>query len=237
MNIHNELYFMYKNGKIGNREILNALDQGIISQESYRVITEQPVEWTLEQTITHKVNELNYYCNKNIVAGVDVELEDGSVEHFSLTSDDQNNINSKQMDIILGAKTVVYHADGCQFKEYSASDMRRICVYAKSKIDAETAYRNNLREWIKKLTDIDKIRSIRYGDLIPEEHWTDGWRLVQETLNVSMAKSGDTMTEPVVLGDDQPTGDAEAEEEPKENIMTKAVKAVTGKSRKKKNEE
>lgn len=227
MNVHNDLYFMYHDGIIGDCEVLTAYDKGIINEESCRVILSQDVEWTVEQAIANKNKEFSYYCGKAIASGVDVPLADGTVEHFSLTSDDQNNLNMKMTQLMMGDKSVEYHADGKPFKMYSANDMSTIHAYYRSKVDSETAYRNNLKEWINKLDTVEKIREIVYGAEIPEEYWTEGWRNIQNTINISYS------TPTVAVQSEEVSAPVE-EEQPKESVLAKAVNAVTGKTKKKK---
>lgn len=233
MNIHNDLYYQYISAKIGSASILKAYEKGYIDSESFNVIMALTPNYTIEQIIEYKSDEFNYFCDKAISAGIDVELGDGSKEHFSLTSDDQININTALTQIMMGTTEIEYHADGGPFKVYSSQDMLKICLAAQGKTRFETAYRNNLREWIKQLKDVEEIRKITYGVPIPEEYWTEGWRSIQEKIEKQKAEelkkqTASSSDEPQAQSDDVPV------EEPKENILTKAVNAVTGKSSKKK---
>lgn len=233
MNIHNELYILYREGAIGSAEVLTAYSKGFIDDQSCNVILGQQPSYTLDKIIYHKNREFNYFCTKVINEGIDVELSDGSVKHFSLSNEDQLNINTALTQIMMGATEIEYHADGGPFVTYSAEDMSRICTMGQGKVLTETAYRNNLREWIKQLTDIEEIRKISYGTPIPEEYWTEGWRSIQEKIT---AQTAQTVKENDIAGmsEEQHSEETPAEEQPKENIVSKAINAVTGKSRKKK---
>lgn len=234
MNVHNNLYVLYANGVIGNAEVLRAYDQGIINVESCNAIMGQTPKYTLDAIIRHKTNEFSYLCSKQISAGIDVTLSDGSTKHFSLSDQDQININSAYNDIISGDTAIEYHADGEPFKVYSVDDMLRICSIARGKVKSETVYRNNLREWIKQLTDVEEIRKISYGVPIPEEYWTEGWRSIQEKI-AAQYKQSSVGSDVVVMSEEQHSEEiTEDKEQSKETIVSKAINAVTGKSRKKK---
>lgn len=246
MNIHNELFFMYRDGHVDSADILTAYDKGHITIESCNAILAQSPDYTLEQIIKAKSDEFNYFCSKNISKGVDITLADGTTEHFSLTTDDQLNINRAFMQVIAGETDIEYHADGKPFKNYSAADISTIYGITQGKVNSETIYRNNLREWINQLKDVEEIRKITYGTPIPEEYWTEGWRSVQEKIaeqlkanEQSTEQTGEANAEPVLLSEEQHAVEETTktvEEAPKESIVQKAVKAVTKKTRKKKAE-
>lgn len=231
------LYNKYLKAEIGTYGLMRAYELGYINKESFNVIAEQLPSYSLEQVQFHKAKEFNYFCGKNIDHGIDVTLSSGETEHFSLTDTDQININSALTEIMMGATDVEYHSDNGPFKVYSADDMLLICTTAQSKVKTETAYRNNLREWIKQLTDVEEIRKITYGTEIPEEYWTEGWRSIQEKIKKQQEdelKKVNEQVAPVTAEEHDAVEEVSpAEEAPKEGIVTKAVNAITGKSSKK----
>lgn len=71
------------------------------------------VKWNktdLPTLAQRKVDMANETCQNTIYAGLDVELTTGT-KHFSLSLEDQQNINSKFQEVTLGATE-------CQYKEH-----------------------------------------------------------------------------------------------------------------------
>lgn len=233
MNLHNDLYAQYASAKIGSANILRAYENGYINAESTNVILSLTPNYTLEQVVKFKSEEFSYFCDKNIASGIDVTLNDGTTEHFSLTDNDQININSALTELMMGVESIEYHSDNGPFKLYSSDDMMTIYTTAQSKVKTETAYRNNLREWIKQLTDVEEIRKIAYGMDIPEEYWTDGWRSIQEKIKRQQEGEYNKVTEQVMSVSAEDHGAEESTiVEPKEGIVAKAINTITGKSTK-----
>lgn len=86
--------------------------------------------WRKDDLLTLSEKQLsmaNETCQQKIYAGIDVELS-GGMEHFSLETHDQANIESMFTAVTLGAKEQQYHCDGGEVKTYH----RRIAclVYA-----------------------------------------------------------------------------------------------------------
>ena len=236
MNIHNMLVSKLVDNSIGRAEVLAAYDKGFISIDSVNaLINISPKYDTVELAIKHKSAEFNYFCSKSISQGIDVTMEDGTVEHFSLSTADQLNINRNITNALMGMKEIEYHADGGPQKVYSVEDMNRIYSTMQAKINSETTYRNNLREWIQKLKDFEEIRKIQYGDEIPEEYWTDGWRDIQT--RIAKALEDKNSPEPEVSENSTSEQESAPETTENEGIVSKVVNAVTKKKTRKKKAE
>ena len=69
-----------------------------------------------------KVDMANETCQNTIYAGIDVELT-GGTKHFSLSLEDQQNINAKFQEITLGATECQYKEDGGDMVIYPAEDI------------------------------------------------------------------------------------------------------------------
>lgn len=234
MNIHNDLYSKYEDGVIGMAEVLTAFDKGLIDHESVAVISAVVPVCSIETLIINRTNEFNYFCERSISRGIDVTLSDGSIEHYSLSDKDQINILRNITNAVMGMEELEYHADGGPQKTYSVEDMNRIYSTMQAKINSETTYRNNLREWIQRMNDFESIRKIRYGDEIPEEYWTEGWRNIQtrvsrmDEANSKLEPEGAvTTSEPDLLCETADNG----------GIVSKVVTAVTKKKTRKKKTE
>lgn len=119
-----------------------------------------------------KLNEVNSVCENTIHAGIDVELSVGK-KHFSLTTNDQTNLDSMFNAVTLGATEYPYHADGEQCIMYSATDIVTLYVQYKTFVTYQTTYCNMLRTWIKRETDNNVIAGIVYGADLPDDLKTD----------------------------------------------------------------
>ncbi|WP_304411336.1 hypothetical protein [Bacteroides acidifaciens] len=234
MDVHNNLYVKCLNGTSGVAEVLTAYDKGLIPAESVPVLMDVVPDCSIETLRTLKSNEFSYFCTKNIEAGIDVEMSDGSVEHFSLTNDDQLNILRNITNALMGLEELEYHADGCPQKTYNVEDMNRIYSTMQAKVNSETTYRNNLREWIQKIEDFDTLFNVKYGAEIPEEHWTEGWRNIQ-TRVARAIEAKENPSEPETSEVSEPEALSDTTEN--EGIVSKVVNAVTKKKTRKKKAE
>lgn len=125
-----------------------------------------------------KLEEVNAACESIIYAGLDVDLSVGK-KHFSLTPNDQTNLDSMFSAITLGAAEYPYHADGEQCMMYSAVDIMTLYVAYKEFITYQTTYCNMLRTWIKRETDNSVIGGVYYGITLPDDLKADMTSLLQ----------------------------------------------------------
>jgi len=101
--------------------------------------------------------------------GVDVEIG-GEVQHFSYTTEDQNNIKDAFDLAYQTGLDVPYHADGYGCKLYTPEQITMIFIMNKTNLTHHTTYFNQLRMWVETLTDIDEIQSVQYGDALTGEY-------------------------------------------------------------------
>ena len=116
-----------------------------------------------------KIAECNDACSRAIVKGCDVTLEDGTVEHFALTAEDQINIATAEKAIKAGATQFPYHADGKLCRLYDAKDIMNIINTATAWKAYHTTYFNHLKQWINRTEEKADILAIHYGDELPED--------------------------------------------------------------------
>lgn len=119
------------------------------------------------------VAEMSAACNASIVSGVDVTLEDGSTDHYSLTLEDQVNILTLKYMVDAGATEVSFHADGGRCRFYSAADFQRIATAATAWKSYQESYFNSLRDYIRALDTQEALGAVTYGMEIPEEYQTE----------------------------------------------------------------
>lgn len=97
-------------------------------------------------------------------------LEDGNMEHFSLTEHDQLNLFGKQTQLAAGAERLEYHADGQPCRYYSAADIQSIIQAAMFHVSYHTTYCNALNMWIAGCQESEEVMRIYYGADVPEEY-------------------------------------------------------------------
>lgn len=114
-----------------------------------------------------KLAELSGACNAAIVAGCDVTLADGTVEHFALEETDQINLNTAYTACRQGAKEYPYHADGQLCRLYSAADIIAIGDAATAHKLYHTTYCNHLLTWARRAEAADEMSDIVYGVELP----------------------------------------------------------------------
>lgn len=123
-----------------------------------------------------KIKEMSDECNKLIVSGFDIVLEDGMSHHFDLTIEDQINLIEASDQIKNGDDKIIYHASNEKCKFYTIADMKSIIDFATKLKKYHTTYFNSLKQYICSLDNIEAISNVSYGIDIPAEY-------VFETLN------------------------------------------------------
>lgn len=135
---------------------------------------------TLEMVKNQKIKRMSTICEQNIVNGIDVELSDGNIHHFSLTVQDQLNLTSLFELVKAGETNIPYHADGELCRYYPAGDITMIVNKAKELITYHTTYFNSLQSYISALDSIETIGAIEYGIEIPIEYQSDIWKEINQ---------------------------------------------------------
>lgn len=131
-----------------------------------------------------KIAELSNQCSLRISQGVSVKLSDNKYHKFSLTVEDQLNIQSLYADILGGDASVVYHEDGKECQKFSAEDFIQIVKASRQHIKYHTTYFNILKNYIKKSRDAFEISSIIYGvDVLTLDTSAEARALMEECIN------------------------------------------------------
>ena len=116
-----------------------------------------------------KIADCEIECSKAITGGCDVTLNDGTIEHFALTPEDQINIATAQKAVQAGATAFPYHADGKLCRMYSAADILTIINTATAWKTYHTTYFNHLKQWIERTEEKADIEAIYYGATLPDD--------------------------------------------------------------------
>lgn len=116
-----------------------------------------------------KAAELSAACQAAIVAGIDVELSDGTTGHFSLEETDQINLTTAYNAVQQGVTGYPYHADGQLCKMYPAADIIAIGDAATAHKLYHTTYCNHMMAWARRAETADELAAITYGAELPED--------------------------------------------------------------------
>lgn len=121
----------------------------------------------------NKTAEMSAACRAAIVAGFDVTLSDGKDHHFSLTVEDQLNLNALFGLLATGAEQVPYHADGETCMYFTAADMQTVVQEATAHKTYHESYFNSLKAYIASKRTAASVDAIEYGTEIPEQYQSD----------------------------------------------------------------
>lgn len=130
---------------------------------------------TLEDIKAEKISEMNMIQQNVIQEGINVTLTDGSVEHFTLTANDQISLMGLQTMIASGAEQIPWHtSDQTQHcKYYNNTDMALIVSAAMQYVSYHVTYFRDLRIYINNLEDKELVEAATYGMTIPDEYQSD----------------------------------------------------------------
>lgn len=135
----------------------------------------EPYVPTLEEVKEEKVNEMNMMQQNVIQSGIDVTLTDGSVEHFTLTANDQISLMGLQAQVAAGVEQIPWHAanhdEHCKY--YSNADMQIIIAAAMQYVSYHVTYFRDLRIYINSLEDKEAVQAVAYGMSIPEAYQSE----------------------------------------------------------------
>lgn len=152
--------------KYVNGEYIEMTDEEIQQLEEYAYVP-------IEKLKSDKISEMSRICNQTIENGFDLQMTDGTTEHFSLTTQDQLNLTTLSAMIQNGLQLIPYHADGNLCKFYSAEDMNNLIDQGTKFITYQTTYFNSLRNYINCLVNTYEIEAVEYGMEIPAEYQSD----------------------------------------------------------------
>lgn len=137
-------------------------------------------EIPLEEVKAAKISEMSAACREAIIAGFDVVLADGKSRHFSMTVEDQLNINSLYGLLASGMTQVPYHADGEACEYFSAEDFGIIVQTATAHKTYHESYFNSLKSYITIKRTAASVDAITYGVEIPTQYQSDVLKALQE---------------------------------------------------------
>lgn len=115
---------------------------------------------------------MNAEQQKVIQNGINVTLTDGTIEHFTLTSQDQTSLMGLQSQVAQGLDNIPWHTsdqtEHCKY--YSNADMALIVTAAMQYVTWHVTYFRDLRIYIRSQDEKEIINNTYYGISIPEEY-------------------------------------------------------------------
>ena len=135
--------------------------------------------------IPKKINEMSIESNKQIENGIDVVLQEeittegqeqeAIIEHFDLTKDDQNNLNSMFIGLFGGMTAYPYHSKEGNCKIYTNEQIAKIYQTETYHITHHQTYFNQLKRYIKSFEGADDsqevvLDGIYYGQELTGEY-------------------------------------------------------------------
>lgn len=125
-------------------------------------------EYILNQSKEWHLKNISKATGEAINKGIDVALDDsGELDHFSLSIEDQTNINDMFNAVANGADNYPYHVDGEDCKVYTAEQITKIYIAKQTAITQTVTYGNMLRKWIRRAESMEELEGIQYGVGLP----------------------------------------------------------------------
>lgn len=147
------------------------IDFGKDEEENEEIII--PEDTVLAEAKELYIDKMSAVCSNIIRKGIDVELSDGSIQHFTLEIEDQLNLITLSSMVASGETMIPYHASDKLCVFYPADDITKIIGEATAFKTFHTSYFNSLKNWILSVGSIAEMSEIHYGDTIPDEYCSD----------------------------------------------------------------
>lgn len=123
----------------------------------------------LDEVKTSKIVDLSAACNAAIVAGMDVETNQGT-EHFSLEQTDQINLTTALTAVQAGAANYPYHADEQLCRMFTAAEIQAIAQASVQHKLYHTTLCNHLLTWARRAETAEELTGISYtADNLPDD--------------------------------------------------------------------
>ncbi len=123
------------------------------------------IEPSLDEVKADKIKELSDICRETIYNGIEIKEDNGNILHFSLKTEDQLNLNRLSFicENYNDKDSVIYHANGEDYREFSKDEFLKIVKASSEFISKETMYYGKLKKYVEGLSDIHTITNIKYG--------------------------------------------------------------------------
>lgn len=110
-----------------------------------------------------KISELSESCQATIYAGMDIELPDGTTEHFNYNDHDQINIKEMFDAARMGATEWPYQADDGSCRAYTAAEIFVIYPALAGMKTATLTYYHALEDLVNAAETAEGVEAITWG--------------------------------------------------------------------------
>ena len=118
---------------------------------------------TVAEVMSAKIATLSADCNAAIIAGTDITLTDGKVQHFDYGTEDQLNISEMFSAVAMGATCYPYQPTNGSCTVYQAADIVTIYITLASQKTAQLTYYHALKDYVQTLSTVAEIDAVTYG--------------------------------------------------------------------------
>lgn len=146
---------------------------------------------TLDEAQSEKISQLSAVCNALIVAGADIQLADGSTQHFDYSTEDQLNISDMFSAVVLGASCYPYQPANGSCAVYQAADIVTIYTALAGQKTAQLTYYHQLKDYVQTLETAAATDAVVYGQPLTGawlEHYNATIQTAQQQMQAVLAR-------------------------------------------------
>ena len=146
---------------------------------------------TLDEAQSEKISQLSAVCNALIVAGADIQLADGSTQHFDYSTEDQLNISDMFSAVVLGASCYPYQPANGSCAVYQAADIITIYTTLAGQKTAQLTYYHQLKDYVRSLETVAEADAVVYGQPLTGawlEHYNATIQTAQQQMQAVLAR-------------------------------------------------
>ena len=146
---------------------------------------------TLDEAQSEKISQLSAVCNALIVAGADIQLADGSTQHFDYSTEDQLNISDMFSAVVLGASCYPYQPTNGSCAVYQAADIVTIYTALAGQKTAQLTYYHQLKDYVRSLETVAGADAVVYGQPLTGawlEHYNATIQTAQQQMQAVLAR-------------------------------------------------
>lgn len=146
---------------------------------------------TLDEARAEKISKLSAVCNALIVAGADIQLADGSTQHFDYSTEDQLNISDMFSAVALGASCYPYQPANGSCAVYQAADIVTIYTTLAGQKTAQLTYYHQLKDYVRSLETVAGADAVVYGQPLTGawlEHYNATIQTAQQQMQAVLAR-------------------------------------------------
>lgn len=149
--------------------VVTAIQPNTEAWEHWKATRPDPVKQLRE----NKTADLSATCQQTIYDGLDIELSDGTTEHYDYKALDQTNIKSMFDGVTnLGITEFPYQSEDGSCRVYSAADIVTIYTSLEGLRISQLTYYHQLKEYVATLATAEEIEAVTYGQPLTGDYLT-----------------------------------------------------------------